>query len=167
MNSIAEKIIAYKNWYGDYRLKRPEISVSEIREAVTGKVDTLKDIIFLIRIQTGHGHNNGGVSKSSAMGAKHEYYGLKDNEIVEVPFFAPDNRYFSQTGIDGCGCLELSDIETLMVDVEKNNKRKINATNVFKRCFPKSAKKYDLKHGSDNWWAEGTAKTGFDVYFKP
>lgn len=165
MRTLENKIRAYKTWYFDRKAEKPEINVSEIRKAVSGKVDSLEGIEFLIRIQNGHGRNNGGTNKSAAMGAKHEYYGLKEGKIVETPFFAPDRRYFDQTGIESCGCLELVDEEALKADEEKAAKKVANATNVFRRRFPSKAEKYDAKHGSENWWAEGTTKTGFEVFF--
>jgi len=179
MTTLENKIRAYKTWYSKGWSSIPsefdqskgniydvlELNASEIRESVSGKVDSLEVIEFLIRIQNGHGRNNGGTNKSAAMGAKHEYYGLKDGKIVETPFFAPDHRYFSQTGIEDCGCLELEDKEALKADEQKAAKKVANATNVFRRCFSEKAVKFDAKHGSENWWAEGTTKAGFEVFF--
>lgn len=179
MKTLENKIRAYKTWYSKGWSSIPsefdqskgniydvlELNASEIREAVNEKVDSLEGIEFLIRIQNGHGRSNGGTNKSAGMGAKHEYYGLKDGKIVETPFFAPDHRYFDQTGLEDCRCLELEDKDALKADEDKVAKKVSNSTNVFRRCFPKKATKYDSKHGSENWWAEGTTKTGFEVFF--
>jgi hypothetical protein len=165
MTTLENKIKAYKAWHFDYNAEKPEISASEIRKAVVGKVSSLEGIEFLIRIQYGHGRNNGGTNKSAAMGAKYDYFGLKEGKIVETPFFAPDYRYFDKTGVEDCRCLELEDKESLRADEQKAAQKVRNSTNVFRKCFAAKAAKYDTKHGSENWWVEGTTKTGFEVFF--
>ena len=143
-----------------------DITISEIRNAVAGESTSFDGIEKFIRIQKKYGRSNGTVNKSAAMGAKYEYYGLKNGKIVKTPFFAPDQRYFKLTGNNKCTCLELEDEAELSKNTKKINAKKNNSTSVFRSRFPGKAKKYDAKHGENNWWAEGTVKNGFELFFK-
>lgn len=154
----------YSAKYADH-ITVAKLSATEIRMAVSSEVETLEGVEAFIRVLLGKGTNNGGTNRSAAMGAKYEYYGLKNNTIVKTPGFAPDYRYVSQTGFDKCPCLEIEDQSSLKADNIKRRKQLKNSTHVFRRCFPKDAETHDNTHGSKNWWAEGTTKTGFTVYF--
>jgi hypothetical protein len=181
MENLVKKIRAYKEFYfngwdsipTDFDTSKGsieeilELNAAEIRDAATSDVDSFDGIEFLIRILTGYGRNNGMRNQSAFFGAQYEYYGLKNGEIVRTPFFAPDSRYFDQTGVNDCRCLDLKDNDALTGDVDKSAKKVAHSTTVFRRCFPEKSAKYDLKHGAENWWAEGTTKTGFDIFFKP
>lgn len=91
-----EKIKTHKLWYRNTEIQCPVISTREIRDAVSGSVETLEGVEVLIRIQKSHGRHHGGTSKSAAFGAKYEYYGLKDSKVVITPSFAPVGGNFKK-----------------------------------------------------------------------
>lgn len=76
-----------------------------------------------------------------------------------------DYRYFDQTGVEDCASLDLKDDEALLTDEERFEREKRRMTKAFRIAYPRDAQANDDLHGEGNWWAEGSAKHGFELYF--